>query len=70
MMLPLPLGEGWGEGILCDGSQHYTEEGLEADRVRDDALAQLGLRVVRFDNGHVLEEIDCVVEQICKKLKL
>ena len=56
--------------IECDGSQHYTDEGLEADRVRDEALAQLGLRVLRFDNGQVLAEIDGVVEQICKKLKL
>ena len=57
-MLPLPVGEGWGEGtnyivdfycpaanlvIECDGSQHYTDDGLEADRIRDEALAQLGL---------------------------
>lgn len=50
--------------IECDGSQHYTDEGLEADRVRDEALAQLGLRVLRFDNGQVLAEIDGVVEVI------
>jgi very-short-patch-repair endonuclease len=50
--------------IECDGGQHYTEEGLEADRVRDEVLAQLGLRVLRFDNGQVLGEIDAVVEQI------
>ncbi len=50
--------------IECDGGQHYTDEGLEADRVRDEALAQLGLRVLRFDNGQVLAEIDGVVEQI------
>jgi len=50
--------------IECDGRQHYTDEGLEADRVRDEALAQLGLRVLRFDNKQVLAEIDGVVEQI------
>ena len=50
--------------IECDGGQHYTAEGLEADRVRDQALAQLGLKVLRFDNGQVLGEIDVVVEQI------
>ncbi|MCY1160536.1 hypothetical protein D9M71_00380 [compost metagenome] len=50
--------------IECDGSQHYTYEGLEADRVRDEALAQLGLRVLRFDNGQVLTEIDDVIELI------
>lgn len=50
--------------IECDGSQHFTVEGLEADRVRDEALAQLGLKVLRFDNGQVLTEIDVVVESI------
>lgn len=50
--------------IECDGSQHYTEEGLEADRVRDEALAQLGLKVLRFDNLQVLNEVDVVVEVI------
>ena len=50
--------------IECDGSQPYTEEGLEADQVRDEALAQLELRVLRFDNGQVMGQIDVVVEQI------
>ncbi|AXY57457.1 DUF559 domain-containing protein [Acinetobacter chinensis] len=50
--------------IECDGSQHYTEEGLDTNRVRDEALAQLGLKVLRFDNWQVLNEIDRVVEKV------
>lgn len=50
--------------IECDGSQHFTNEGLEADRVRDEALAHLSLRVLRFDNGQVMGQIDDVVEVI------
>ncbi|RLL48767.1 endonuclease domain-containing protein [Acinetobacter cumulans] len=50
--------------VECDGSQHYTDEGLEADRVRDEALAQLGLKVLRFYNGQVLGEIAGVEEAI------
>ena len=50
--------------IECDGSQHYTNEGLEADRIRDEALAQVGLKVLRFDNRQVLGEIDAVVEMV------
>lgn len=50
--------------IECDGSQHYTGEGLEADRIRDEALAELGLMVLRFDNLQILNEIDVVVEVI------
>ncbi|MFV5589847.1 endonuclease domain-containing protein [Acinetobacter variabilis] len=50
--------------IECDGSQHFTDEGLEVDRMRDDALAQLGLKVFRFDNGQLVEQLDSVVEVI------
>ncbi len=50
--------------IECDGSQHFTEDGLEADRVRDEALAQLGLKVLRFDNGRVMGQIDGVVDVV------
>ncbi|WP_346314389.1 endonuclease domain-containing protein [Acinetobacter sp. CWB-B33] len=50
--------------IECDGGRYYTVEGLEADRARDQALTQLGLNVLRFDNGQVMGEIDVVVEQI------
>ena len=50
--------------IECDGGQHYTAEGLEADRARDQALAQLGLNVLRFDNRQILTKIGGVVEKI------
>ena len=51
--------------IECDGSQQFTIEGLEAaNRIRGEALAQLGLTVLRFDNGQVLEQIDDVVDRI------
>ena len=50
--------------IECDGGQHYTKEGLEADWIRDQALAELGLTVLRFDNGQVMRAIDGVVESI------
>ena len=26
--------------IECDGSQHFTDDGLEADKLRDQALAE------------------------------
>ena len=40
--------------IECDSSQHFTEEGLEADRIGNEALGELGLKVLRFDNGQVM----------------
>lgn len=50
--------------IECDGGQHFTDKGLEVDRVRDEALTQLGLKVLRFDNRQVIGQIDGVVEVI------
>jgi len=50
--------------IECDGGQHFTDEGLEADRVRDEVLVELGLVVLRFSNRQVLTEIDDVIELI------
>ncbi len=50
--------------IECDGSQHFTEDGLEVDRIRDEALAELGLKVLRFDNGQVMTRLDDVVQVI------
>jgi len=50
--------------IECDGGQHYTKEGMEVDWARDQALAQLGVNVLRFDNRQILTEIDGVIEKI------
>jgi very-short-patch-repair endonuclease len=50
--------------IECDGGQHYTETGLEADQNRDHALSELGLITLRFTNHQILTEIDAVVEQV------
>lgn len=50
--------------IECDGGQHYTETGLEADQNRDHALDELGLMTLRFSNHQILTEIDVVIEFI------
>ena len=50
--------------IELDGSQHFEEDHQAKDQVRDDALAGLGLRVLRFDNRQVLLEMDAVLEMI------
>lgn len=36
--------------IECDGRQHHTETGQEADQHRDHALSELGLITLRFSN--------------------
>jgi very-short-patch-repair endonuclease len=50
--------------IEVDGGQHYSSEGLEYDKVRDEYMAGLGLEVMRFTNTDVLTNIEGVVESI------
>ena len=55
--------------IEVDGGQHYSEEGVEFDKLRDKHLANLGLRVLRLSNMDVLQNIDGVMEYIYEYLK-
>ncbi|WP_019837351.1 endonuclease domain-containing protein [Acinetobacter towneri] len=50
--------------IECDGSQHLNEKGLQYDLVRDQALTQLNLTVLRFNNLQILHELDAVIKTI------
>ena len=50
--------------IECDGSQHLNEKGLQYDLVRDQALTQLNLTVLRLNNLQILHELDAVIQTI------
>jgi len=56
--------------IEVDGSQHFTDEKAEYDRIRDDYLSSLGLRVLRFSNSDVMTHIEGVVKRIEEKIPL
>ncbi|MFC1945938.1 endonuclease domain-containing protein [Chloroflexota bacterium] len=50
--------------VEVDGGQHFAGEMVGNDRVRDEHMRSLGLRVLRFTNTEVLANIDGVVESI------
>jgi very-short-patch-repair endonuclease len=54
--------------IEIDGSHHLIGETIEYDRIRDDYLSSLGLRVLRFTNNDVLAHTDGVVEKIAEEI--
>ena len=56
--------------IELDGSQHYEEDAVAADRERDDYLASLGLQVLRYSNADIDRSFDAVCEDIHKHLPL
>ena len=54
--------------IEIDGGQHYDEPGRNADRRRDDALSRMGLKVLRFSDREVFENIEAVMESIWRHI--
>ena len=56
--------------IELDGSQHYDEEGIKKDKVRDRYLTGLGFQVMRFPSTEVFDNIDGIVDEIYEQLPL
>ena len=54
--------------IEVDGSQHYEEEGVEKDKIRDEYFESLGLKVLRFTNLDVLKNLNGVLEKIYEEI--
>ena len=50
--------------VELDGSQHYTDEGMVAEKQRDTYLSNRGLTVLRFSNLEVTNNIDGVLQTI------
>jgi len=55
--------------IEVDGSQHFEFLQREQDIERDNALNQLGLEVIRFDNNQIRFEIEGVMHRIYKTVE-
>lgn len=50
--------------VELDGSQHYTEDGIEYDTLRTDILEKYDLEVIRFSNI----EIDRYFNDVCRAI--
>ena len=55
--------------IELDGSQHYTEDGIEFDAIRTDILEKYDLEVIRFSNIEIDRYFNEVCEIIDQKVK-
>jgi len=51
--------------IEIDGSQHYTEDGLQYDKIRTDTLNQYSITVIRFTN----EEVNKNFYEVCEHIE-
>ena len=54
--------------IEKDGVQHYSEDGLEYDKIREEFMGSLGIRTIRVKNKEVIENIDGVVRTLLLKV--
>ena len=54
--------------IELDGSQHKSTASIKNDSVKDNHLINLGLKVLRFNNNDVTENIEGVLNNILSKL--
>ncbi len=54
--------------VEIDGGQHYIEEGIKDDIIRNNFLTNLGLKVLRFSDRDVFENVNGVIEKIYENL--
>lgn len=55
--------------IELDGAGHFTEEGMKADKERDNYLNSVGILVLRFENELVFKRTETVLEIILETVK-
>ena len=54
--------------IEVDGGQHYSAEGREKDKKRDNDMMRAGITVLRFSDREILGQLDVVLEKIWGRL--
>jgi very-short-patch-repair endonuclease len=56
--------------VELDGGQHYSAEGRVKDEIRDQYLAKVGLKVIRFSDLDVLKNMDGVLQVLYEHCKI
>ena len=55
-------------GIEADGGQHYDEDGKQKDEIRTEELSKFGIKILRFSDYEILNNIEGVVEVIQEEI--
>jgi adenine-specific DNA-methyltransferase len=55
-------------GIEADGGQHYHEDGKRKDRIRTEELSKFGIKILRFSDCEVLNNIEGTLEVIQQEI--
>ena len=51
-------------GLELDGRDHFTDNGFEADEKRTAYLNSLNIRIIRFENKEIFDQLEGVLEEI------
>ncbi len=54
--------------VEVDGGQHFSNESIEYDNIRNEFMESMGIKVLRFTNNEVTENIEGVIAIIEKNL--
>lgn len=54
--------------IELDGGQHYENNAIENDKIRDEYLQNLGLKVLRYTNTDINKNFEAVCNDIIKNI--
>jgi very-short-patch-repair endonuclease len=55
--------------VELDGDSHFTEDAIEYDCVRTEYLNALNIKVIRFLNTDVYDNLNAVCERILEEIK-
>ncbi len=55
-------------GIEADGGQHYDEDGKQKDEIRTEELSKFGIKILRFSDYEILNNMEGIVEVIQKEI--
>ena len=50
--------------IELDGGQHYSDKGQAKDKIRDEYMRSIGLKILRFSDREIFENLHGVLERI------
>jgi very-short-patch-repair endonuclease len=56
-------------GIEADGGQHYEDEGIMKDAIRTEVLSGYGIKILRFSDLDILNNLEGVCEEIQKVIE-
>jgi very-short-patch-repair endonuclease len=57
-------------GIELDGEQHLCQSGIEKDRIKEEFLSGESIKILRFENRWVFEDIDYVLKRIFEEFEM